>query len=294
MDVAQKGSRQPSTIAEGFLYGEGPRWHHGELWFSDMLANVVYRVSTSGSLVAELQLDRPSGLGFLPDGSLLAVGRAYTTPEGKLLRLPQLVRRDAKGLTQITELPDDGSNLNDMVVSASGLAYLDLYGRDGRPQGVTDEILLVRPDGSTQIVADELALPNGMVITDDGSTLVVSETYGNRITAFTIYDDGRLGERRTLADDVPTPDGLCLDAEGCLWTGSFTTGQFLRVDAKGTIVDRITVPSPQWAVAPMFGGDDRRTLFMITAETTVEGWPYGRSKGWLLQIQLDVGGAGVP
>ncbi|MGD9998788.1 MAG: SMP-30/gluconolactonase/LRE family protein [Acidimicrobiia bacterium] len=285
--------RDPELVVDGFLFGEGPRWRDGRLWFSDMLAGVVYSVGDDQRLVVELELARPSGLGFLPDGALLVVGREYKTLDGELVSLPQLVRHDAAGESQVLELTD-GSNLNDMVVSAAGFAYLDLYGRTGAPNGVADEIMLFRPDGTTEIVATDLKLPNGMVISADGRTLVVAETMGDCLTAYSISSDGGLTDRRVFAANVTTPDGLCLDAEGAVWTGSYSTSEFLRVSADGDVVDRITLPKPLWAVAPMLGGSDGRTLYMITAETTFEGWPHGRSAGRLVRLAVEVAAAGLP
>ena len=291
--VQGMAGRDPELVVDGFLFGEGPRWRDGRLWFSDMLAGVVYSVGDDHRLVEEFTMSRPSGLGFLPDGALLVVGREHQTPDGELVRRPQVVRRGASGATQLLELTD-GSNLNDMVVSADGCAYLDLYGRTGEPNGVADDIMLLRPDGTTEIVATDLRLPNGMVISADGRTLIVAETMGDRLTAYSISSDGSLTDRRVFAADVTTPDGLCLDAEGAVWTGSYSTGEFLRISRAGEVVDRIKVPAPQWAVAPMLGGPDGRTLYMITAETTFEGWPHGLSAGRLVQVAVDIGAAGLP
>ncbi|MGE0309074.1 MAG: SMP-30/gluconolactonase/LRE family protein [Acidimicrobiia bacterium] len=282
---------EPELMVEGFLFGEGPRWRDGRLWFSDMLAGVVYSTSEDGTLSVELELPRPSGLGFLPDGSLLIAAREYRTPEGELLRRPQLIRHAPSGDTRLLELTD-GSNLNDMVVAENGDAYLDLYARVA-PSGA-DDIMLVRPDGSSAIVATDIRFPNGMAITPDGRTLLVAETRGDCISSYSIAADGTLADRRVVATDVRTPDGLCLDAEGAVWTGSYSTGEFLRIDASGTVTDRVAVPDPQWAVAPMLGGHDRRTLYMITAETTMEGWPYGHSKGRIFQCRVGVEGVGLP
>ena len=74
----------PRTIISGLAFGEGPRWHDGALWFSDMHGHVVIRSTVDGdtTTVAEVAHDEPSGLGWLPDGRLLVV--AMET--GKLLR----------------------------------------------------------------------------------------------------------------------------------------------------------------------------------------------------------------
>ena len=174
---------------------------------------------------------------------------------------------------------------NDVVVHDDRI-YVDLYYRKGERVGA---IGLVSPDGETRVVADDLAMPNGMVVAADGSTLIVSETFGGRLLAFTITPKGDLTDQRVFAElgDGRHPDGLCLDTEGAVWVGCYDTGEFLRVRDGGEVADRVPV-SPGWAVAPALGGPDGRTLFLVIDETTHEGLFSGDSIGRVETVEVEV------
>ncbi len=117
------------------------------------------------------------------------------------------------------------------------------------------------PDGEAREVADGLAFPNGMVVTPDNDTLIVAESFARRLTAFDIGPDGSLSNRRVWAD--VTGDGICLDAEGAVWTsdvGPGDDGVCLRVREGGEVLDRIELDRPCYAC--MLGGEDGTSLFM--------------------------------
>jgi sugar lactone lactonase YvrE len=155
-------------------------------------------------------------------------------------------------------------------------------------------VVMVTPDGKARVVADNLEVPNGPAITPDHKTLIVAESFGHRLAAFDIAADGSLSGRRVFAElGEATPDGICLDAEGAVWVSSPLTHEFRRVRQGGTIADRITL-SGKWAVACMLGGADRRTLFLLTAETSLEDLQQGKSKGYIETVRVDVPGAGLP
>jgi sugar lactone lactonase YvrE len=272
-------------LVDGLVFPEGPRWHNGKLWFSDMYAGQVMTVDLQGHVEAvALVPQRPSGLGFLPDGRLLIVS----------MRDRRLLRLDSDDLRPVADLTDfTGGDCNDMVVDAQGRAYIGNFGYDlaageeARPTG----LVMVTPEGDVRVVARDLVFPNGMVITPDGGTLIVAETFANRLTAFEIDDDGALKHRRVFAELAPaTPDGICLDAEGAVWVASFQTGEFLRVFEAHSIRHRLTVPGKS-AVACMLGGHDRRTLFLLTAEA---GQGQANRHGYIETLRVDVPGAGWP
>src|SRR6185369_4685860 len=97
-----------------------------------------------------------------------------------------------------------------------------------RDDSMVGAIGLVSPDGAARVVANDLAIPNGMVVSADGSTLIASETFGGRLVAFTIGPEGDLSQPRVFAElGDRHPDGLCLDAEGAVWVGCYDTGEFL-------------------------------------------------------------------
>src|SRR6202007_194830 len=216
----------PEPLANGFCFGEGPRWFEGLLWFSDMLGEAVHTATMDGSLTTlPLPGHSPSGLGFRPDGSLLI---ASTQDR-------QVLRYDGESVVTIADLTDlTPANLGDMVIDDAGRAYIGSQAFEG---GV---IVRLDPDARATVVAKDLDFPNGMVITENRKTLIVAESIGRRLTAFTIDDDGALHDRRVFADilDGP-PDGITLDAEGGVWTSMTLAHQFERITAGGAVTDRI-------------------------------------------------------
>jgi sugar lactone lactonase YvrE len=278
----------PKVLAEGIVFGEGPRWHDGKLWFSDMHGKKVMTVTTDGKLEKVVDVEqRPSGLGWTADGRLLVV----SMEDRKLKRL------DANGLQVHTDLaPLVGGEPNDMVVDPDGRAFVGNFGFDllGGAAQKTANIVCVDPDGKARVVADELAFPNGSVITPDRKTLIVAETFAGVLTSFNLKPDGSLGGRRFFAHlGDRQPDGICLDAEGCVWVSCFGQDEFIRVHEGGDIAERVAVPGKR-AVACMLGGEDRKTLFLLTAETTLEELAQGKSKGRIETVRVDVPGAGYP
>lgn len=274
-------------LVDGLTFPECPRWHEGKVWFSDMFSCKVHALDVGGTLETVTSVpEHPGGLGFLPDGRLLVVS----------MRDRRLLRLEVDGLREVADLNVlTGGGLNDMVVDAEGRAYIGNFGYDYRagPMALRPaNLVLVTPAGQARVVADGLIFPNGMVITPDGGTLIVAETFASRLTAFTVTPDGSLTDQRPFAElGGPMPDGICLDGEGAIWVGCPNTGEFLRVLEGGTVTDRVPVPG-KWAVACTLGGDDGRTLFLCSAETTPEDEAKGISKGWIETVRVEVPGAG--
>ena len=282
----------PSVLLAGLVFPECPRWHQGKLWFSDMGGRHVLTVDAEGRSEVKASVERPAGLGFLPDGRLLMVSATD----------PFLRRLDPDGLHALADVSSLGSVvLNDMVVDKEGRAYIgdDAFDMAAGTRPRPGRLILVTPDGSARVVAEDLSFPNGIVITPDGKTLIVAETIGRRLTAFDVAADGSLTGRRLFADVGVSgvgglmPDGICLDAEGAIWVASVATGEFVRVVEGGAVTQRIPVPG-KWAVACMLGGQDRRTLFLCTARTTPTDLAQGTSAGWIETVHVDVPGAGLP
>ena len=275
-------------LVDGLDFGEGPRWHDGRLWYSDFYQHNVYAVSPGGARESILDLgsEQPSGLGWMPDGSLLVV--AMTA---------RRVLRVADGEVSIhADLSEIATwHCNDMVVAADGTAYVGNFGWDiehdrGHPQAAT--LAVVRPDGSVQAGPGDLLFPNGSVITPDGSTLVIAETFGGRFSAFPLDADGCPGEGREWAP-VPgaAPDGCTLDSAGGIWFADAAGSGVVRVLEGGTITDRL--PTPQPAYACMLGGDDGRTLFILTAPGAGADRA-GTGEGCIWTTTVEQAGAGLP
>jgi sugar lactone lactonase YvrE len=278
---------QTTVLVDGLAFPEGPRWHDGKLWFSDMHAYQVKTVDLSGRLETIVEVPgQPSGLGWLPDGRLLVVSMT----DRRLLRL------DATGLTTVADLASFATyHCNDMVVDMAGRAYVGNFGFDLLTQQpfVPARLVLVTPDGHSRAVADDLAFPNGAVITPDGRTLIVGESVAACLTAFDIAPDGSLSGRRVWAQlEGAVPDGICLDAEGAVWVASPINSEVLRVHPGGRVSQRIGVATR--AIACMLGGPDRRTLFVLTAATIDPDAARTQRRGQIEIVRVDVPGAGLP
>jgi sugar lactone lactonase YvrE len=275
------------TLLDGLLFPEGPRWHDGKLWFSDIQGLHVMTVDLDGKAekIVEVQCC-PSGLGWLPDGRMLVVSMM----DRRLLRL------DASGLSEIADLSDLASfHCNDMVVDKKGRAYIGNFGFDLAANATVQpaEIVLVTPDGKAEVAAENLYFPNGSVITPDGRTLIVAETWGNRLTAFDIESDGSLKNRHIWADLKGVfPDGICLDAEGAVWVAAPHPGEVLRVHNGGNVTHRLRVSTKPYAC--MLGGVDRRTLFICTAGSFDPEEVRAKPGGKIEIIDVEVPGVGLP
>jgi sugar lactone lactonase YvrE len=247
------------TLASGFAFPEGPRWHDGQLWFSDQHDGRVHVLNPDGSSAESFIVPgRPSGMGWLPDGDLLVVSMLER----------RLYRRHDSMLTPYAELGAlHPGNSNDMVVDRAGRAYAGNIGFDfdaGEPFTPT-VIALVTPDGTVSVAAGDIACPNGSVITPEGRTLIVAESSGKCLTELDIAADGTLINRRLFADlGDRVPDGICLDAEDCVWVAAPFAGTALRVRRGGEITDSVPIQGAA-AYACMLGGADGRDLFICCA-----------------------------
>jgi len=273
----------PEPLAKGFCFGEGPRWFEGLLWFSDMLGEAVHTVDMRGSLTTlPLPGHFPSGLGFRPDGSLL-----IASTEDR-----QVLRYDGETVVTIADLAHVApANLGDMVVDDAGRAYIGCQARSG---GV---IIRLDPDDSATVVSGDHDFPNGMVITEDRRTLIVAESTGRRLSAFTIGgpdDPGGLGDRRIFADGLDgPPDGIALDTEGGVWTAMTLAHQFERITEGGVVTDRIDM-GERVAIACTLGGPGRRTLFLLSSTDAYPQRLAGTRLSRLDAVTVDSPGAGLP
>ncbi|MFF1552980.1 SMP-30/gluconolactonase/LRE family protein [Rhodococcus erythropolis] len=279
---------QEISSGHGFL--ESPRWHSGKLWLSDFFRQHV--ITIDGARVEE-QIkvnDSPSGLGFLADGSFLVV----TMHEKSVLR----VAPDGQVTTHADLSSIAVGAANDMLVTASGDAYVGNFGFDvgGGEEPRPTNIAHITPDGTVRLVPGDVTCPNGMGILPDGRTFVVAETFAQRISAFDCADDGSLTNYRTWAP-LPegfNPDGLCVDADGGVWFANVfddgPAGAFYRVEEGGEITDTIPVDGT-WAVACTFGGPENSTLYLVCNTTSLEGFFQGISEGHVRTA--DVGRHGI-
>ncbi len=276
-------------VAEGFFFLEGPRWHEKRLWLSDMMGGVVYALDGGGRAEAVVAVpERPSGLGFLPDGTPLVVSmrdRHLYRIEGGALVLHADLSRLAVG------------DINDMVVDQHGRAFVGNMGFDywKDPDAfVPGTIIVVEPDGAARVGAGGFDFPTGMAIDSDCSRLIVAESYGKRLKAVDIAADGGLDNPHTFADlGEHTPDGICLDAEGAVWVAAYLQGLFLRVQEGGAI-SHVVKPTARRAVACQLGGDDGRTLYCLTSSGGSERRRSSEKGARVESLRVEVPGAGSP
>jgi sugar lactone lactonase YvrE len=252
---------EPHVLMEGVAFGESPRWHDDRLWFCDWGAQEVLAVDEDGNreVIVKVQFPAfPMCIDFAADGGLLIVagrdGRLlHREPDGSLATYADLAPLSAKPW-------------NDIVVDAAGNAYVNNTGFDfPGGQFAPGTIALVRPGGAALQVADDLAFPNGIALTANGGTLIVAESYAERLTAFEIDSDGGLRDRRVWA---PTPgdhpDGICLDADGAVWYADVGNRHCVRVREGGAVLD--TVECDRACFACTLGGADGSTLFIVAQE----------------------------
>ena len=277
---------------DGLTFPEGPRWHDGKLFFSDIHSTNVMTVTPDGesSVVCSVPTF-PSGLGWDLDGRLLIA----SVVDKRLLRL-----EDDGSLSTVADLSSlTRWTINDMVVDGRGRAYIGDVGFELGP-GMTPspgQVILVDTGAAAaaSVADDDMMFPNGSMVTPDGRTLIVGETFAARLTAFDIADDGTLSNKRVWAT-LPSgavPDGSCLDAEGAVWTASPTTREVIRIAEGGDVLDRVST-GERGAYACMLGGSDRTTLFVCTANTHDPAVTVGERAGRIEAVEVDVPGAGWP
>jgi sugar lactone lactonase YvrE len=279
MEAKAGASSKAKVLMGGLGFGESPRWHEGRLWFCNWGMQEIIAVDATGNSEVMLRVETslPFSIDWLPDGRLLLVsGR-----ERLLLRQERdgslVTHADLSGLTE--------GACNEIVVDGRGNIYVN-----GGP-GV---IVLVRPDGSVQRVADGISFPNGMAVTADNKTLIIAESHGRRLTGFEIAEDGSLSQRRVWADlGSGAPDGICVDAEGAVWYADVPNRHCVRVREGGEVLQ--TVDLDRGCFACMLGGEEKKTLFIVAAEWHgFERMMDGMGSGQLLSVEVGAAGVGWP
>lgn len=276
-------SIEPSLFADGFMFLEAPKWHDRQLWVSDVFDHKVYALSAAGQRAGVIDVpNRPSGLGFLSDGSLIIA----SAKDSRLLRF------DGNTLSEYADLSNHTAGwLNDFAIDARDRIYAGNFGYDfvaGEARKTTS-LHRVDPDGTIATVADEVDFPNGSVVINDGRTLVIAETWEARLTAFDLNEAGELSNRRVFADlGNRQPDGICADAEGAIWAGIYNTGEFVRVLDGGRITDRIQFDGS--GISCTLGGAEGRTLFMTAFIGTEEDMAAGKQNSAIFTAEVNVPG----
>jgi sugar lactone lactonase YvrE len=281
---------EPEIVMTGLTLGESPRWRDGRLWVCNWIGGQVLAIALDGhgEMICTVPTPIPFSIDWDGDGRLLVV----SGQEGKLLRL-----EEDGSFTAVADLGAISPHpWNELVVDSRGNAYVNTIGFDmmGGGQPAPGAIALVTPDGAAREVLRGGMFPNGMAITPDDATLIVAESYGRRLTAFDIADDGSLRNGRVWADlGDGVPDGICLDASGAVWYADVPNRRCVRVREGGEVLDTVTLD--RGCFACMLGGDDRRTLCITAAEWGgSEGIGDGDPTGQVVAVEVEVPGAGRP
>jgi len=293
--------RELTKLVEGGTFFESPRWHEGRWWVSDFYTDGgrILVIDPGGAIEREVSLEQPSGLGWLPDGDLLAVSMTghriwRIGPDGE-----KSVHADLGELSR--------GEANDMVVDSKGRAWVGSFGYDlyagEQARGAT--LMRVDPDGTVSAAAEDLHFPNSIMLPPGERTLIVAETIAARLTAFDLSADGVLSGRRVYAQIAPTPplaeidaaytkvgygpDGCTLDAEGCAWCGDSLHTRIARVAPGGEIVEEHPAPEEGMAIyAAMLGGEDGRTLLICVAPDWRLGMGNNEPRASLYTARVDV------
>jgi sugar lactone lactonase YvrE len=272
---------KPDLFASGFMFLEAPKWHEGRLWVSDVFDHKVFALSATGDCEYFVQIpNRPSGLGFLSDGSLIIV----SARDSKLLRF------DGVELNEYSDLSNHAAGwLNDFAIDAQDRIYVGNFGYDfvaGEARRTTS-LHRVDPDGTIETVAEQVDFPNGSVIINEGRTLIVAETWEARLTAFDLSLSGKLSNRRLYADlGKRQPDGICADAEGAIWAGIYNTGEFVRVLDGGEITHYVKFDG--FGISCTLGGPEGHTLFLTAYIGTDEDMAAGKRNSAIFTVDVNV------
>jgi len=275
-------SRQVTVLLDQLVFPECPRWRDGRLWFADMHDRKVWAMTqhAQSQLICEVP-GQPAGIGWLPDGTLQVVSMTDRT----------LWRVERGRLVKVVDLsPLFSSNANDMAIDMYGRAYIGNFGFDGAGEPTTTCMVCVEPDGEAWIVVEGLLFPNGAVITPDNGTLIVAESFGQRLSAYDIEPDGSLSNPRVWADLRPNvPDGMCLDLEGAVWVADPVNKGVMRVREGGLIAEWIPT-GDRGAYGCALGGSDMTTLYICTAESSNPARTVELRTGRIEVVKVDVPG----
>ncbi|WP_126638753.1 SMP-30/gluconolactonase/LRE family protein [Embleya hyalina] len=249
-----------TVLREGIVFGESARWHAGRAWFADWGTGEIVAVDPEGIGEVVVRVPFPSlpmCFDRAPDGRLLIVSSSEA----------RVVTPEADGsFATYADLSGVGGGFNEIVADGRGNVFVDGAGFDPttgqapRPGFVA----VIAENGSVRRVAEGVEFPNGMAVTPDDTTLIVAESYANRLTAFDIGADGGLSRRRVWADlGTGVPDGICLDAEGAVWYADVPNKRCVRVREGGEVT--ATLDLDRGCFSCVLDADGR-TLYIVARE----------------------------
>lgn len=270
---------EPATLASGIGMGESARWHGNEFWFADWTAGTISALDARGNVRRAAAVPSfPISFDWLPDGRMVVVSGSDGTV---LVEVPHAGLVPLADLRRLSDHP-----WNEIAVHPGGNIYVNGIGGDYAAGAGSDGLIaLVRPDGSAQTVAGGLSFPNGMLVSSDGSTLVVAESNAGRLASFAINADGTLtpaGEWAGLPGSAP--DGICWDGSGGIWFAEVPGERCVRIRPGGDVVESVQLEQGCFSCA--VGGDDGGLLFMMTAQWPEAMDPMAGNTGRVLGLRV--------
>jgi sugar lactone lactonase YvrE len=276
---------EPRVLCDGIIFGESARWHDGRFWFSDWGTGEVLAVDRAGQREVVHRISTfPFSLDWLPDGRLLIASSG-------------LDREELDGsLAPHADVAALAPAWNEIVVDGRGNAYINQAGFDlmSGAEPAAGTVAVVTATGGVRTVAEDVWFPNGMAVTADDATLIVAESYRNRLTAFAIEEDGSLTDRRVWAElGSDVPDGICVDAEGAVWYADVPNRHCVRVREGGEVLQTIELDRGCFSCA--LGGPEGRTLFIVATEWHgPQAMLAGEPTGQVVTVEVAVPHAGHP
>lgn len=240
-----------ATLGEGVLWDAAA----GRVWFVDIKGRRIHRCAADGS--ERRSWDAPGQVSFIVPAS--GGGMVCSLDDG-LYRFDEASGGFALLARVEADLP--GNRFNDGHVGADGALWFgSMDDAEARPSGV-----LYRFDGARVARMDDgYIITNGPAISPDGRTLYHTDTLLKRVYAFDLAPDGSLSGKRLfveLADGYP--DGMAVDAAGCLWVATFGGWRIDRFDAAGGKLGEVRFPCAN-VTKLAFGGGDLCTVYASTA-----------------------------
>lgn len=222
-------------------FPESPRCHNGAFYFVDMYEGEIWTIDYAlSSAHASPQLvlkwhNFVSGLGWLPSGEMLFVDMTDR----------RVMKIDLSGNVGVhADLSTLASGwCNDMVVDEEGITYVSNFGYDIHNNAEFKKTPLIRvdPQGNAEHCSVPLAFPNGIIISEDKTSLIVAESVASRLVKFAISDQGKLVDRQKFADIANGfPDGICFDNNNCVWIAAIGCSELLQLNMQGEIINQVT------------------------------------------------------
>ena len=266
------------TLASGYGLIEGPRVDaDGNLFFSDVVGGGVYRRAPDGEMTTVVPKRRGvGGIALHADGGLVISGRSVCHVRG--------------GQTRVVFEDESIAGFNDLFADAQGRVLVGSIRSDPFAAGdrTSGECWRVEAEGQAAVLYEDVGLANGIGFSPDGACLYQSDSAARQILVHDIDEEGHVSNRSVFAMATRgTPDGLAVDESGCVWTASYGGGCVLRFTPDGTLDTAIEVPAVQ-VTSLCFGGDDRRDLYVVTADNTDDA----ERQGTIFRTRTEV--AGLP